>query len=188
MQIKTLAIKVGFCIFAAATVGSCATSSHNYAPTPTVNPASVVRINQELQIPVGKARVYLQEGAVLNRQRSEISQIYCSVLMQKVHKRGEPLLKVMPDRFKIKQLREDNDSGSFPRFFVAPAGSSFSDWPSNDVYSVEMRLDSPAQPGVRALICAKRSGLNRSWNVRTYYPNLAEIRSALGDIIEIIEP
>jgi hypothetical protein len=177
VQIKTLAIKVGFCIFAAATVGSCATSSHSFAPTPVVNPASVVRINQELQIPVGKARVYLQEGAVLDRQRSEISQIYCSVLMQNVHKRGEPLLKVMPGRFEIKQLREDNDSGS-----------TFWEWPSNDIYSVEMRLDSPGQPGVRALICAKRSGLNRSWNVRTYYPNLAEIRSALGDIIEIIEP
>jgi hypothetical protein len=133
-------------------------------------------------------RLPAEDGAPIAGQNPDIGKTYCSVLMQNVHSPGEPLLKVMPDRFEIKQLREYNDFRSLPRIYVSSAGSIFSGWPINVIYSVEMRLDSPGQPGVRALICAKRSGLNRSWNVRTYYPNLAEIRSALGDIIEIIEP
>ena len=188
MRFQTLGIKVGFCLFATAAVSSCATSSRGYGPIPAVDPASVVQINRQLQIPSGKARVYLQEGAVLNRQNPDIGKTYCSVLMQSVHSPGEPLLKVMPDRFEITQLREYNDFHYRPRIYVASAGSTFSEWPINVIYSVEMRLESPGQPDVRALICAKHSGTNMSWDSRSYYPNLAEIRSALGDIIEIQEP
>jgi hypothetical protein len=188
VRLQALGIKVGFCLFATAAVSSCATSSQGYGTIPAVNPASVVQINRELQIPVGKARVYLQNGAALNQQNLITWKPYCSVLMQSVHTPGEPLLKVMADRFEIKQLREYNDFRYRPRIYVASAGSTFSEWPVNVIYSVEMRLDSPHQPDVRALICAKHSGTNMSWDSRSYYPNLAEIRSALGDIIEIIEP
>jgi hypothetical protein len=188
MRLQALSIKVGFCLFATAAVSSCATSSQGYGTIPSVNPASVVQINRELQIPVGKARVYLQDGAPIAGQNPDIWKTYCSVLMQSVHSPGEPLLKVMPDRFEVKQVREYNDFRYRPRIYVASMASTFSEWPINVIYSVEMRLDSPGQPDVRALICVKHSGTNMSWDSRSYYPNLAEIRSALGDIIEIQEP
>ena len=185
MRFQIFVVKTGFCLFAIAALGSCATSSQGRGAIPAVNPAAVVQINRELQIPSGKARVYLQDGATLSRQSPDIWKPYCSVLMQSVHVPGEPLLKVMPDRFEIKQVREYNDLRYWPRIYVA---SVFDEWPINVIYSVEMRLDSPRQPGVRALICAKHSGTNMSWDSRSYYPDLTEIRSALGDVIEIIEP
>jgi hypothetical protein len=188
VRFQILVIKPGFCLFAIAAVSSCATSSRSYGPIPAVDPAAVVQINRELQIPVGKARVYLQDGTPIAGQKPDIGKVYCSVLLQSVHSPGEPLLKVMPDRFEIKQLREYNDFRYRPRIYVASTGSTFSEWPINVIYSVEMRLGSPRQPDVRALICAKHSGTNMSWDSRSYYPNLAEIRSALGAIIEIQEP
>ena len=153
-----------------------------------VDPASVVQINRELQIPVGKARVYRQDGTPIAGQNPDIWKAYCSVLMQSVHSPGEPLLKVMPDRFEIKQLREYNDFNYRPRIYVASTGSTFSEWPMKVINFVEMRLGSPRQLDVRTLICARHSGTNMSRDSRSYYPNLAEIRSALGAIIESIEP
>jgi hypothetical protein len=188
VRFQVLFYKTGFCLSAIAAVSSCATSSRGYGKTPAVDPAAVVQINRELQVPVGKARVYLQGGALIAGQNPDIGKTCCSVLMQNVHSPDEPLLKVLPDRFEITQLREYNDFHYRPRIYVASAGSTFSEWPINVIYSVEMRLDSPGQPNVRALICAKHSGVNMSWDSRSYYPNLAGIRSALGDIIEIQEP
>lgn len=153
-----------------------------------VDPASVVQINRELQIPVGKARVYRQDGTPIAGQNPDIWKAYCSVLMQSVHSPGEPLLKVMPDRFEIKQLREYNDFNYRPRIYVASTGSTFSEWPMKVINFVEMRLGSSRQLDVRALICARHSGTNMSRDSRSYYPNSAEIRSALGAIIESIEP
>ena len=43
-----------------------------------------------------------------------------------------------------------------------------------------MRLKSTEQPGVRVLICAKRVD---DWGL--HHPTLAEIRTALGNAIEI---
>jgi hypothetical protein len=188
VRFQVLVIKLGFCFFAIAAVSSCATSSQGRGAIPAVDPAAVVQINRELQIPVGKARVYLQDGAAITRKSPDIWKTYCSVLMQSVHVPGEPLLKVMPDRFEIKQVREYNDFRYWPRIYVASVASVFEELPINVIYSVEMRLDSPRQPGVRALICAKHNDPHMTWDSRRYYPNLAEIHSALGDIIEIIAP
>ena len=188
MRFQVIIVKTGFCLFAIAALGSCATSSQSRGAIPAVDPAAVVQINRELQIPSGKARVYLQDGAAITHHNPDIWKTYCSVLMQTVHSAGEPLLRVMPDRFEIRQVREYNDFSYRPRIYVASTASTFSEWPINVIYTVEMRLDSPRQTGVRALICAKHSGTNMSWDRRSYYPNLTEIRAALGDIIEIIEP
>lgn len=178
-KIKTVIVLAGM------VVGGCATSG--YHGRPSVDPAALVQINQALQIPSGRARVYLQDGAPIEQERPSIWRVYCSVLMQQVHRPGEPPLVVSPGRFEISQVREYNDVSHVPRVYVAGL-SSFSEWPINVVYSVEMRLRSAEKPGVRALICSKHSGVNMSLDRNTYYPNLAEIRAALGDLITIVTP
>jgi hypothetical protein len=91
----------------------------------------------------------------------------------------------MTDRFEINHVIEYNDLHDRPRIYVASAASILSEWPINVIYSVEVRLESPLQTDVRALICVKRSGTSMSWDSRSYYPNLAEIRSTPGEMIEI---
>ena len=165
----------------------CASLSTGYSRGPAVDPAAVVQVNRQLQIPSGRARVYLLDGKVLDGDAPNTWDTYCSVLMQTVHEPGEPLVTVEADTFRITEVREYNDLRFAPRIYVA-AGSMFEDWPANVVYSVELRLQSERQPGVRALICSRHSGAEIHWDAREYYPDLAQIRAALGDVIEIIEP
>ncbi|MCH8177187.1 MAG: hypothetical protein IIC09_03125, partial [Proteobacteria bacterium] len=102
--------------------------------------------------------------------------------MQNVHTAGEPKLTVSPGQFEIIKVREYDEHQYFPGNFVA----SLLEWhniPPIVIFTVEMRLKSPEQPGVRALICAKQ--------VESYgrhYPTLAEIKTALGNAIEIKTP
>ncbi|MCH7882611.1 MAG: hypothetical protein IIB69_13790 [Proteobacteria bacterium] len=152
------------------------------AVTPSINPVSIVQVNQPLEIPNRKARVYIQNGDVTAKRDLDPWNIYCSVLMQNVHTAGEPKLTVSPGQFEIIKVREYDEHQYFPGNFVA----SLLEWhniPPIVIFTVEMRLKSPEQPGVRALICAKQ--------VESYgrhYPTLAEIKTALGNAIEIKTP
>jgi hypothetical protein len=166
----------------------CASLSTSYSRGPAVDPAALVQVNRQLQIPSGRARVYLLDGEPLEGDAPNTWDTYCSVLMQTVHQAGEPRLTVEPDSFEISEVREYNDRRFAPRIYVATTVSMLEDWPANIVYSVEMRLHSPRQPGVRALICSRHSGAEMHSNTRAYYPDLVQIRAALGEVIEIIEP
>jgi len=188
MRLRDSMIRGGLPAMLLAAVSGCASVSNGYSRGPVVDPASVVQINRELQIPSGRARVYLLGGQAVGGELPNTWDTYCSLLMQTVHQPGEPLLSVEPDTFEISEVREYNDLRHAPRIYVASSNSSYMDWPANVIYSVEMRLHSPRQPGVRALICEKSSGAEMHWNPRKYYPTLVQIREALGELIEIVEP
>lgn len=149
------------------------------AVTPSINPVSTVQVNQPLEIPNRKARVYIQNGVVTAKRDLDPWSIYCSVLMQDLHTAGEPKLIVSPGQFAVIKVREYDEHQYFPGNFVA----SLLEWhniPPIVIFTVEMRLKSAEQPGVRALICAKQ--------VESYgrhYPTLAEMRISLGNMIEI---
>ncbi len=149
------------------------------AVKPSINPVSIVQVNQPLEIPNQKARVYIQNGEVTAKRDLDPWSIYCSVLMQDLHAAGEPKLTVSPGQFEIVKVREYSETQYFPGNFVA----SLRDWqnfPPIVIFTVEMRLKSAEQPGVRALICAKQVESNGR-----HYPTLAEIRVALGDTVDI---
>ena len=151
------------------------------AVTPSVNPASVVQVNRNLEIPNKKARVYLQNGVETAKRDLDSWNIYCSVLMQDRHSAGKPKLIVSPGQFEIIKVREHSEHLDFPGNFVASAQWNY--YPPIVIFTIEMRLNSTEQPGVRALICAKQvEGLG------SHYPTLAEIGIALGDAIEIKAP
>ena len=165
-----------------ALISSCSVTSSGYADQPAVSPASVVQVNQLLEIPNKKALVYIQNGALTAKRDLDPWSIYCSVLMQKLHSADEPILTVSPGRFEITKVRENQEKQYFPGNFVA----SKDEWhyvPPIVIFKLEMRLKSSDQPDVRALICAKQ--------VESYgrhYPMLAEIRNALGEMIDISTP
>ena len=162
-------------------IGGCA-GAGKYVDLPMVAPTSVVQINQQLEIPPELARVYIQNGIHSGKRGLDKWLTYCSVLMQEVNTPGEPLQTVSPGKFEISQVREYNDYRYQPRIYASLTRVRY-DPPSDVIYTVEMRLQSEQQPGVRALICVRHVAA-----YGRYYPTLAEIRVALGDVIEINMP
>lgn len=147
-----------------------------------VAPDSVVRVNRQLEIPAGEARVYFQYGAEIGKREIDEGTTHCSLLMQVRHKKGSPRLSVAPERFEIARLSAFSDlENSFATLAVST--SRLFDPPVRTINTVTLRLQSNQQPDVRALICAKHS--NRTGR---HYPTRAEIGAALGDAITIEAP
>jgi len=168
-------------------VSGCGASFKNSMVRPSVSPAAIVQVNQRLEIPSRKARVYIQDGAVTTLRNKDEWSTYCSVLMQQKHASGETRQSVSPGQFEIIKIIEYDDYLGSRRTYVASLGwiiDAKVEHPTNIVFGVEMRLSSAEQPGVRALICEKRSDNKGLYK----HPTLEEIRIALGNTIEIKTP
>lgn len=165
----------------------CSALIPDNAGQPSIDPTMVVQVNQSLEIPNGKARVYIQNNRVIIKPELDKFSPYCSVLMQQLHKRGEPLLSASVGQYEIIKLRRYNDDMSFPgTFFMSSIRAH--DFPKMVIFEVEMRLKSLQQPGVRALICAKQVMVMGPLFTTDHYPTITEIRNTLGNIIEIVTP
>ena len=145
------------------------------SPSP-IDQISVVQINTQLEIPSGKARVYIQNGVQPNKKDIDKWSTFCSVLMQKLHSKGDPPVAVSPGRFDIIKVRKSSE-------FYADSYLNQTQMFDENIYKVDMRLKSAAQPDVRSLICAKHFA-----GIGSEYPTLEEIRTALGDSIKIETP
>ena len=77
---------------------------------PSVSPAAIVQVNQQLEIPSRKARVYIQDGAVTTSRNIDKWSTYCSLLMRKKHASGETKQSVSPGQFKITKVIESEDN------------------------------------------------------------------------------
>jgi hypothetical protein len=174
----SLKIRIIITVAGIALASGCASLSARYPVPPSVTTEFIVQINQHFEIPNRKARVYIQEGAEIKMRDIYKWNTYCSVLMQDLHKAGESKLTVSPGQFEIIKVRKYDDT-YFPGSSGSLGGITF-ERPTNVIFEVEMRLKSAEQPGVRALICAKRVD-----DYGLHHPTLAEIRIALGNVIEI---
>ena len=145
------------------------------SPSP-IDQISVVQINTQLAIPSGKARVYIQNGVQPNKKDIDKWSTFCSVLMQKLHSKGDPPVTVLPGRFDIIKLRKTSE-------FYADSYLNQTQKFDENIYKVDMRLKSDAQPDVRSLICAKHFA-----GIGSEYPTLEEIRTALGNSIKVETP
>ena len=168
-------------------VSGCGASFKSEPVQPRVTPALVVQINQNLEIPDRKARVYIQDGVKAALRDVDKWSTYCSLRMKDRHNEGDPKLTVSPAQFEIIKVREFNDSVYFPATFVVSRGIS-SDFPMDIIFEVEMRLKSPQQPDVWAMYCAKQVTVFSPIFSSSYYPKLPDIRVALGSTVEIKAP
>lgn len=187
MRTSHLIVRTMVAVTGIIVISGCGASFKNNTVRPSVSPAAIVQVNQQLEIPNRKARVYIQDGAVTTYRKKDEWSTYCSLLMQQKHVSGEPKLSVLPEQFKITKVIESEDGSGIIRTYVASLGWII-DVEDNRyvhvIFGIEMRLSSAEQPGVRALICEKRTNNRGFYN----YPTLEEIRIALGDTIEIKTP
>ena len=189
MRTSHLIVRTMVAVTGIIVISGCGASFKNNTVRPSVSPAAIVQVNQQLEIPNRKARVYIQDGAVIPLgKRIDKWSTYCSVRMQQKHASGEPKLSVSPGQFKITKVIERDDNIGSQRTYVASLGWGFglasNHHNTNVIFEVEMRLASAEQPGVRSLICEKRSDNRGLYN----HPTLEEIRIALGNTIEIKTP
>jgi hypothetical protein len=178
LGIKSI-IRVSQISVLAALITAC--SSYDFSKKLAVLPTSVVQVNQPLEIPVGEARIYIQNGkAIAKRGGLDRFSTYCSFLMQDLHVPGEPVLTVSPGRFDVREVRQSNDRFNDSIILVASNTWRGDGAPSNTFFTLEMRLRSAEQPDVRSLFCVKESGFRG-----THYPSFDEIKIALGDAVTI---
>jgi hypothetical protein len=168
-------------------ISGCGASLKNSMVRPSVSPTSIVQVNQRLEIPNSKARVYIQDGIKAALREIDKWSTYCSLRMKDLHIDGEPNLTILPGQFEIIKVREFDDSLYFPGTFVVPRGISF-DFPLDVIFEVEMRLNSTQQPDVWAMYCARQMTVFSPFFRPSYYPKLADISVALGNTVEIREP
>ena len=158
-------------------VSGCGVSFKNDPVQPRVTPALLVQINQNLEIPNRQARVYIQDGIKAALREVDKWSTYCSLRMKDRHKEGEPNLTILPGQFEIIKVREFDD-------YVR----TISSFPLYVIFEVEMRLQSPQQPDVWAMYCARQVTVLSPFFPPSFYPKLADISVALGNIVEIKEP
>jgi len=167
-------------------LSGCASGTYSRGyERPAVKPGSYVQLNHDYKIPNQFARVHFQNGKQVLRGNIDRFTPHCSILMQDIHEGGQPQQKVFPGRFYVSKVVESNDYG-FDRSYVASLIWENDGPPSNVDYQLDMRLSSSEQPGVRSLICVKNINDYVAYNRR--YPNLAEIKMALGDLVTIEAP
>ena len=164
-------------------------ASGTYSKTskrPAVKPGSYVQINHEYQIPNVFARVYFRNGKQTLKGDIDRFTPHCSILMHDIRQAGQPQQMIFPGRFYVTKVIESNDHAFGRTTYAALTFGMFDgpDGPSNVDYQLEMRLSSSEQPGVRALICVK----NADDYMDRRYPNLSEIKIALGDLVTIEAP
>ncbi len=158
------------CLIAGLMFSSGCASLSSQSP---VDQVSVVQINAQLEIPSGKARVFIQSGIPSSKQDIDEWHTYCSVLMQKLHSKKDPPLTVSPGRFDIVKQRKTTELYSEP-------GLNPTQKFDEHIYKVDLRLQSKEQPDVRSLICAVHFA-----GIGSAYPGLEDIKTALGDAIAI---
>ena len=178
-------------IFLGLLLTGCASGTYSKtSERPAVKPGSYVQLNHEYQMPNEFARVYFRNGKQTLKEDIDRFTPHCSILMHDIRQAGQPQQMIFPGRFYVTKVIESNDYQGGRRTYVASLGSwGFDDGPSNVNYQLKMSLSSSEQPGVRALICVKPiNDLNDYVSDLQRYPNLSEIKIALGDLVTIEAP
>ncbi len=191
LQLRSMPVLL---IFSVIFIAGCATKK--YAVVPPVNTAYNLQVNQPFEQLPNYTRIYFQGGDRIIQGNLDRWDTYCRLHVFNRDRQADYLTSVEKGIFdiaKVSSYRQSSDTVSGWNIYASNTtgigigigigiGSNLRqfDPPSYYLYRVELTLDSADQPDVQTLICS------RKWATRgNYYPDLAEIRAALGDIIEL---
>lgn len=151
------------------------------SPRSRLSVASAITLHQELPVPAGHSRVFLQFGEVVAKVKLDQYQPHCNFEVRAVS-RGEGRL--LPDTFTVTKVMEDEEEVVLGPTPLRRAALRYS---SDDMATmvvtrfVRHTLYSASQPQVVRLTC--HGGFDEPWQVKT--PSVSEIRRALGDIATV---
>jgi len=159
---------------------------------------SILHLTRPLEIPVGKAYVYIAHGEVVPFKPYNTVNIYKPYCKIHLHKVSQQARKVEPDRFRVTRVVEWEDyygQSSAIRYASLDLselrihgglgiglGMMEDASPSTVMYATIISLQSEKQPQVEELVCGHWDTLGVVEPL-----TLEEMKSALGDLI-LVEP
>lgn len=152
--------------------------------SPEVKPGAWVQINQAFEALRNGSTIYFQNGTNLARKQLDKWSTYCLLYVYNDEFGAGYVTSVQPGSFRVVRSlngREIVDGGRLEGIKLAGLdGWRGPDLPSYITYSTRLDLWSPDQPDVKSLTCSRRAG-----NYGDYYPRLAEMKMALGELIQL---
>ncbi len=144
---------------------------------------SAVVLQQELTIPAGHARVFLQGGAVVERHRLNPYRPHCNFEQRAV---SDGTARIVADRFAVTAVSVGEDFVVQRRAYVYAALRLAGDDDSPGLVNryIHHRLESARQPAIMRLTCHGGFDLPDLAQL----PSLADIRTALGEVAGIERP
>lgn len=166
------------------TLASCATpATDESSPYYRMPVGATVELHQQLAIPAGHSRVFLQNGKVVKKTRLDGYRPHCNFEQRTV---SDGTAVIAPDRFTVTAVTAGED------FVVQREGLHHAGWRMSgfdDSVSMVNRyiahtLSSASQPQVMRLTC--HGGFD--FPGRAQLPSLTEIRNALGEVATVELP
>lgn len=173
-----------------ATVLAACTSTRSLTE-PALDERYSLQINEQLDNLRNYSRIYYQDGQRVNKKLLNRSRTHCRLHVFDPNFGLDHNLSVSPGIIGIEEIRQNIYTSNATDFYtLAPGGLMKAnmlfprrDDPSIFAYRLDMQLSSIDQPEVQTLKCAKWKGI-RGY----FYPTMAEIQGALGDLVEIRTP
>jgi hypothetical protein len=157
--------------------------SANTPIVPSVNPGFRVQINAQFDAMPNTTRLQFQGGELIQQGNLDKWTTYCRLFVYNRNQKADYVTAVLPGSLEVTRVVvKYNSSDNPPGTSYVGLNRGVRDLPSYYVYQVLMQLTSPDQPDIKSLNCYKKWATPRA----NQYPTLAEIRQALGDLIEII--
>ena len=149
-----------------------------------------LHINETLEDLRNYSRLYYQDGQRVSQKLLNRSRTHCRLHVFDPNFGLDHTISIAPGSIAIAEVRQrlytSNETDFYtqaPGFMKATLLYPRRDDPSIFAYRLDMQLSSVDQPEVQTLKCAKWKGI-RGY----FYPTLADIRGALGDLIEVRAP
>jgi hypothetical protein len=149
---------------------------------PPVNIGFRVQINAQFDDLPNATRIQFQGGQRIQPGNLDKWTTYCRLYVYNPDHKADYVTAVSPGSFEVSRVEVRYQSSDYPPgISYAALNWSVREIPDYYVYMVLIRLTSPDQPDVKSLNCFKKWSLPRA----NQYPTLAEIRQALGNLVEI---
>ena len=145
---------------------------------PPVNTGFKVQVNAQFDALPNATRLQFQGGELIPQGNLDKWTTYCRLFVYNRNRKADYVTAVLPGNFEVTRVEVKYVSSNYT---FASRSWRVRDVPAYWVYQVLMQLTSPDQPDVRSLNCFKKWAVPRA----KQYPTLAEIRQALGNLIEL---
>ena len=157
---------------------------------------SIIKLNQEIEIPQGRSFIYIQNGNIAPIQNYNAVDIYTPYCMLYInHEARKPHI-IKPDRFEITKVIEwegyqskrslyeyakvNSQPGGLIKTSLASRSLNIGGGLDSTMYATILSLRSAKQPKVKQMVCGR-------WDDPTVVTHLTfgELKSALGDLMTI---
>ncbi len=152
------------------------------SPRSRIAVGSQIMVNKSLAVPAGHARVFLQFGAVVAKNKLDIYHPHCDFEMKQV---SYGRLHIEPDTFTVTRVDDGEEQVVLNRGGLQHVAMRVGDGGgmiSMRVHYVRHWLHSERQPDVMRMTCHGGFVLSEPFDIP--YPSVNDIRTALGEYAE----